>query len=154
MTAWRDAVAVGAAAGGDERLAELRQTLATAGYTVDRVVAAMGPLAHAALARNHTVPAERALTERALTERDDALATLIRLWPLQRPVDRAAVEAALPGVEGGMKPKLAACIEAIRGGTGSAHSIDGRRPHSLLLEVFTSDGIGTMVLPDEEVDDE
>ncbi len=60
----------------------------------------------------------------------------------------AEVEAALPGVEGGMKPKLAACIEAIRGGTGSAHIIDGRRPHSLLLELFTRAGIGTMVTPE------
>ena len=74
-------------------LAELRETLSAADYTVDRVVETMGPIAHAALARNHTVPAER-----ALIGRDDPLATLIRLWPLQRPVDRAAVEAALPGL--------------------------------------------------------
>lgn len=72
-------------------LADLRATLRAADYTVDRVVDAMGLTAHAALARNHTVPAER-----ALAERDDALATLIRLWPLQRPVTRAAAESALP----------------------------------------------------------
>ena len=59
----------------------------------------------------------------------------------------AEVEAALPQVAGGMRPKLAACIEAIHGGTGSAHIIDGRRPHSLLLELFTDAGIGTMVIP-------
>ena len=46
-----------------------------------------------------------------------------------------------------MKPKLAACLEAIRGGAGSAHIIDGRRQHSLLLELFTRAGIGTMVTP-------
>ena len=40
-----------------------------------------------------------------------------------------------------------ACVEAIRGGVGSAHIIDGRRPHSLLLELFTDAGIGTMVTP-------
>jgi acetylglutamate kinase len=57
------------------------------------------------------------------------------------------VEAALPGVAGGMRPKLAACVEAIRGGAQSAHVIDGRRPHSLLLELFTDAGIGTMVTP-------
>ena len=57
------------------------------------------------------------------------------------------VEAALPRVAGGMRPKLAACVEAIHGGTGSAHIIDGRRPHSLLLELFTDAGIGTMVVP-------
>jgi acetylglutamate kinase len=55
------------------------------------------------------------------------------------------VEAALEDVAGGMRPKLAACVEAIRGGAQSAHVIDGRRPHSLLLELFTDAGIGTMV---------
>jgi acetylglutamate kinase len=57
----------------------------------------------------------------------------------------AEVERALPGIEGGMRPKLAACAEAILGGAGSAHIIDGRRQHSLLLELFTIAGIGTMV---------
>ncbi len=57
----------------------------------------------------------------------------------------AEIEAALPSIDGGMRPKLAACAEAIRGGAGSAHIIDGRRPHSLLLELFTIAGIGTMV---------
>ena len=57
----------------------------------------------------------------------------------------AEIEAALPLIDGGMRPKLAACAEAIRGGAGSAHIIDGRRPHSLLLELFTIAGIGTMV---------
>jgi len=57
------------------------------------------------------------------------------------------VEAALPGVSGGMRPKLEACLEAIRGGAGSAQIVDGRRPHSLLLELFTDAGIGTMVTP-------
>jgi acetylglutamate kinase len=55
------------------------------------------------------------------------------------------LENEIPGVSGGMRPKLAACIEAIRGGTGSAHIIDGSVPHSLLLELFTDAGIGTMV---------
>ncbi len=57
------------------------------------------------------------------------------------------VEAALGRIEGGMRPKLAACVEAIRGGVQSAHIIDGSRPHSLLLELFTDAGIGTMVTP-------
>jgi acetylglutamate kinase len=55
------------------------------------------------------------------------------------------LENAIAGVSGGMRPKLGACIEAIRGGTGSAHIIDGSVPHSLLLELFTDAGIGTMV---------
>jgi acetylglutamate kinase len=57
------------------------------------------------------------------------------------------VEDALAGIEGGMRPKLQACVDAIRGGAQSAHIIDGRKPHSLLLELFTDAGIGTMVTP-------
>jgi acetylglutamate kinase len=57
------------------------------------------------------------------------------------------VEAAMDSVTGGMKPKLGACLDAIRGGTQHAHIIDGRRPHSLLLELFTDAGIGTKVTP-------
>jgi acetylglutamate kinase len=55
------------------------------------------------------------------------------------------VEGKLTALEGGMRPKLAACAVAIRGGAQSAHIVDGRRPHSLLLELFTDAGIGTMV---------
>ena len=57
------------------------------------------------------------------------------------------VEARLAAVDGGMRPKLQACVNAIRGGAQSAHIIDGRKPHSLLLELFTDAGIGTMVTP-------
>jgi acetylglutamate kinase len=57
------------------------------------------------------------------------------------------VRTALPGLQGGMRPKLAACLEAIGGGVQSAHIVDGRRPHSLLLELFTDAGIGTKVSP-------
>jgi acetylglutamate kinase len=57
------------------------------------------------------------------------------------------VSARLEAVGGGMRPKLEACVEAIRGDVGSAHIVDGRRPHSLLLELFTDAGIGTMVTP-------
>jgi len=57
----------------------------------------------------------------------------------------AEVEAQLGEIDGGMRPKLAACVDAIRGGAQSAHIIDGRRPHSLLLELFTDAGIGSMV---------
>ncbi len=57
------------------------------------------------------------------------------------------VESAMNEISGGMKPKLGACLDAIRGGTQHAHIIDGRRPHSLLLELFTDAGIGTKVTP-------
>jgi len=57
------------------------------------------------------------------------------------------VEEALSSMQGGMRPKLQACIEAIHGGVTYAHIIDGRLPHSLLLELFTDAGIGTKVRP-------
>jgi acetylglutamate kinase len=57
------------------------------------------------------------------------------------------VEAVLETIGGGMRPKLAACVEAIHGGVSHAHIIDGRVPHSLLLELFTDAGIGTKVRP-------
>jgi acetylglutamate kinase len=55
------------------------------------------------------------------------------------------VEAALGQVAGGMRPKLAACLEAINGGVSYAHIVDGRVPHSLLLELFTDAGQGTKI---------
>jgi acetylglutamate kinase len=57
------------------------------------------------------------------------------------------VEAALGAMQGGMRPKLQACVDAIHGGVTFAHIIDGRLPHSLLLELFTDAGIGTKVRP-------
>jgi len=57
------------------------------------------------------------------------------------------VEAALPTVAGGMRPKLRACLDAIHGGVTYAHIVDGRVPHSLLLELFTDAGVGTKVRP-------
>jgi acetylglutamate kinase len=57
----------------------------------------------------------------------------------------AEVQAALPAVTGGMRPKLAACLEAIHGGVSYAHIVDGRVPHSLLLELFTDAGQGTRI---------
>ena len=59
----------------------------------------------------------------------------------------AELEPMLPGLESGMAPKMEACLRAVRGGVGQAHVIDGRVPHSVLLEVFTHEGVGTMVIP-------
>ncbi len=58
-----------------------------------------------------------------------------------------AVQAGLGAIAGGMRPKLQACVDAIHGGVSFAHIIDGRVPHSLLLELFTNAGIGTKVRP-------
>src|SRR4051812_40813797 len=57
------------------------------------------------------------------------------------------VERALEVVGGGMRPKLEACVNAIHGGVSSAHIVDGRVPHSLLLELFTDAGQGTKIRP-------
>ncbi len=57
------------------------------------------------------------------------------------------IEAILDQISGGMRPKLAACVEAIDGGVSYAHIVDGRVPHSLLLELFTDAGQGTKIGP-------
>jgi acetylglutamate kinase len=53
----------------------------------------------------------------------------------------------LPRLESGMVPKMEGCLRAVRGGVPAAHVIDGRVPHSVLLEIVTTEGIGTMVVP-------
>jgi acetylglutamate kinase len=57
----------------------------------------------------------------------------------------------LPSLESGMIPKMEACLKAVDGGVERAHIVDGRLPHAMLLETFTTAGIGTQVVPDEEV---
>ncbi|HYH76770.1 MAG TPA: acetylglutamate kinase [Arthrobacter sp.] len=57
----------------------------------------------------------------------------------------------LPSLESGMIPKMEACLKAVDGGVERAHIVDGRLPHSMLLETFTTAGIGTQVVPDEEM---
>jgi acetylglutamate kinase len=59
----------------------------------------------------------------------------------------AEVRERLDGVGGGMRPKLEACLHALSAGVGNAHIVDGREPHSLLLELFTDEGIGTKLWP-------
>ncbi|KUJ66608.1 acetylglutamate kinase [Streptomyces albus subsp. albus] len=60
----------------------------------------------------------------------------------------AELEELLPELASGMVPKMEGCLYAVRNGVGTARVIDGRVPHSILLEIFTDEGIGTMVLPD------
>ncbi|MCE7009823.1 acetylglutamate kinase [Kibdelosporangium philippinense] len=78
---------------------------------------------------------------------------LYKNWPdkssLVQRIDAAELEKVLPDLASGMVPKMEACLRAVRGGVPQAHVIDGRLAHSVLLEVFTSEGVGTMVLPDE-----
>ncbi len=63
-------------------------------------------------------------------------------------LDVTDLAAMLPGLGGGMIPKMEACLTAVRGGVPRAHVLDGRLPHAILLEIFTDSGIGTMVVPD------
>lgn len=62
-------------------------------------------------------------------------------------LDRAKIKALKKDgtISGGMIPKLDACLETIKGGVECAHIIDGRVEHSILLELFTKDGIGTII---------
>lgn len=72
-------------------------------------------------------------------------------WPnrdsLVSGIDTSALRALLPSLESGMIPKMTACLDAVDGGVEKAAIIDGRIPHSILLEIFTQDGIGTEVVP-------
>ena len=63
-------------------------------------------------------------------------------------LEAGELAAVLPGLGGGMIPKMEACLTAVRGGVPRAHVLDGRLPHAILLEIFTDSGIGTMVMPD------
>jgi acetylglutamate kinase len=70
-------------------------------------------------------------------------------WPekdsLLRQITTDRLAEILPSLQAGMVPKMEACLRAVKGGVPQAHVIDGRVPHSTLLEIFTTDGVGTMV---------
>jgi acetylglutamate kinase len=72
-------------------------------------------------------------------------------WPdtevMLSQIDADGLEVLLPTLQSGMVPKMEACLRAVRGGVPAAHVVDGRVPHSALLEVFTDEGFGTMVVP-------
>ncbi len=74
-------------------------------------------------------------------------------WPASSEVissiTAAGLAALLPGLSSGMQPKMEACLRAVEGGVPRAHVLDGRVAHSLLLELFTDEGVGTMVVPED-----
>jgi acetylglutamate kinase len=76
---------------------------------------------------------------------------LYRDWPASAEVishlTDTELDKLLPDLSAGMIPKMEACLAAVRGGVPRAHVLDGRQPHSILLEIFTDSGIGTMVEP-------
>jgi acetylglutamate kinase len=107
--------------------------------------------------RSHNVNADEAAgaVARALGAYKVIFLTDVEGW-LRDPKDPGSVVSeagadevgeALENIAGGMRPKLQACVDAIHGGVGYAHIIDGRVPHSLLLELFTDAGIGTKIRP-------
>ena len=79
------------------------------------------------------------------------VAGLYANWPdrdsLVSSISASELEELLPSLESGMIPKMRACLDAVRGGVPKAAIIDGREPHSVLLEIFTERGIGTEVTP-------
>lgn len=74
-------------------------------------------------------------------------------WPnkdsLLSKIEAAELERMLPSLSTGMIPKMQACLHAVQSGVKAAHVIDGRVAHSVLLELLTTGGVGTMVLPDD-----
>jgi acetylglutamate kinase len=103
----------------------------------------------------HNINADTAAAALAVALRADKLVMLTDVeglyanWPdpesLLTEVSAGQLEQVLPGLQAGMVPKMEACLRAVRGGVGRAHVIDGRLAHSVLLEVFTEEGVGTMV---------
>lgn len=79
-------------------------------------------------------------------------------WPdtssIVRRIVAGDLEELLPRLESGMVPKMEACLRAVRGGVPRAHIVDGRQAHSLMLEIFTDSGVGTMVTPEPIDQDE
>jgi acetylglutamate kinase len=108
----------------------------------------------------HNVNADTAAAAIAIALKAEKLVMLTDVeglyadWPnrdsLLNVVHANELAALLPSLASGMIPKMEACLAAVRGGVPRAHVIDGRLAHSVLLEVFTGEGVGTMVLPEEE----
>ncbi|MGH3714235.1 MAG: acetylglutamate kinase [Micromonosporaceae bacterium] len=105
----------------------------------------------------HNLNADTAASALAVALRAQKLVVLTDVeglyadWPdtdsLLSEISADALAGLLPSLAAGMIPKMEACLRAVRGGVPQAHVIDGRVAHSLLLEVFTDEGFGTMVVP-------
>ena len=116
------------------------------------VVSSVAPDAHGTL---HNVNADTAAAALAIALRATKFVVLTDVeglyaaWPdrdsLISRIDSASLRALLPELDSGMIPKMEACLRAVEGGVPRAHVIDGRVPHAVLLEVFTDQGVGTMV---------
>jgi acetylglutamate kinase len=118
------------------------------------VVATVAPDANGVL---HNVNADTAAAALAIALQARKLVVLTdvpglyRNWPdtdsLTSQITTDDLAKLLPDLQAGMVPKMEACLRAVQGGVPAAHVVDGRVAHSTLLEVFTSEGFGTMVVP-------
>ena len=118
------------------------------------VVASVAPDADGLV---HNVNADTAAAALAIALKAKKLVVLTDVpglytdWPdtgsLTSEITAGDLEKLMPSLESGMVPKMEACLRAVQGGVSAAHVIDGRTAHSILLEVFTSEGFGTMVVP-------
>lgn len=86
-----------------------------------------------------------------LTDIEGLLGDVADPASLIRRIDAPALQALVDDgtLSGGMIPKMAACLQAVGHGVGSAHLLDGRLPHVVLLELFSDAGVGTMIVPEE-----
>ncbi len=127
----------------------------------DGLIPVVSTVARDASGVSHNVNADTAAAALAVALGAEKLVVLTDVeglyadWPdpasLIPTIAAGALREMLPTLESGMLPKMEACLRAVEGGVPRATVIDGRVPHSLLLEVFTDSGIGTMVLPDGAV---
>jgi acetylglutamate kinase len=125
----------------------------------DGLVPVVSSVARGVDGATYNVNADTAAAALAVALRADKLVVLTDVeglyadWPASDEVVRrigvSELEALLPSLSSGMVPKMEACARAVRGGVPRAHVIDGRLPHAVLLEVVTTAGVGTMVLPDD-----
>ena len=105
----------------------------------------------------HNVNADTAAAALAVALDADRLIVLTDVeglyadWPnteeIIAKITAADLRALLPSLSAGMIPKMEACAEAVEGGVPLATIVDGRQAHSMLLEIFTDEGVGTMVIP-------
>jgi acetylglutamate kinase len=127
------------------------------GLLADGRIPVVSSVAHGADGHVYNVNADTAAAALAVALQAEKLVMLTDVeglyadWPASDEViSELTVDALaqlLPTLTSGMVPKMEACLRAVRGGVPAAHVLDGRLPHAVLLEIFTDEGIGTMVVP-------
>jgi acetylglutamate kinase len=125
----------------------------------DGRIPVISSLAHGNDQKVYNVNADTAAGALAVALQADKLVVLTdveglyRDWPSSDEVisqlDAGDLEKLLPALSAGMIPKMEACLTAVRGGVPTAHVLDGRLRHAILLEMFTDSGIGTMVIEED-----